>query len=143
MKSSIFHCFAVEQPLRRRAFLAGVAGLAASAPFCARAAARLKIGDVADSDAKATALARGLLGQDIVLRGYFAPSVVDGEFALYEAPAAPCQLCGGLHDAGANLVVVGAEIPADVSMLRLIEVAGRVEIEGEALRLAAAKMLVV
>jgi hypothetical protein len=135
-----FHCHAVETKFPRRAFLAG---LAAVAPFAARAAAALKIADVANEEGIATPLAARLAGQDVALRGYFAPSVIDGEFLLYEAPAAPCQLCGGLHDAGANLVVSGAAVPPDASMLRLIEVHGRIDVvEGRA-RLGAARAALV
>ena len=136
---SRFHCHAVDARVPRRAFLAGLAALA---PFAAQTATALKIADVANEDGLASALARTLAGQTISLRGYFAPSVIEGEFALYEAPAAPCQLCGGLHDAGANLVVAGAP-PAEVSMLKLIEARGRVEIIDGKLRLQAATAAIV
>ena len=45
-----FHCHAVETKFPRRAFLAG---LAAVAPFAARAAAALKIADVANDKIRA------------------------------------------------------------------------------------------
>lgn len=128
MTSSAFQCRAVSPALPRRAFLAGAAGLVGAAPFGAAASAAPGIADLAGGDGRASALARRLAGEVVTLRGYFAPSVTDGEFLLYEAPAAPCQLCGGLHDAGASLVAAGAEIPAGVSMLRLIEARGRLAI---------------
>ena len=142
MSSAKFQCHVVEPSLRRRTFLAGVAGLVVAAPLSAHASASIRIADVADADGRATLQANKLSGQEITLRGYFAPSVRDGEFALFEAPAAPCQLCGGLHDAGANLVIVGA-YPAEVSMLKLIEVRGRVAIVDGALRLVAASAALV
>lgn len=143
MTSSQFHCHAGEASPSRRGFITGTVILAAAAPLAARAATGLTIADLANYEGRASPLAHSLIGQSATLRGYFAPSVGDGEFVLFEAPAAPCQLCGVLHDAGANLVVAGAEVAADVSMLRLIEVTGRVEIDGGMTRIVAAVLSIV
>ncbi|MDF2116709.1 hypothetical protein PY365_14075 [Roseiarcaceae bacterium H3SJ34-1] len=127
MHRQTFRCEAVNLPVARRNILLGMATLAALVPIRARAAdGQAKIADLVDADGNASPWAVANSGAKIVLRGYFAPALTDVKFDLYEAPAAPCQLCGMIHDAGAN-IEVEARVPADANMMKMIEVAGRIE----------------
>lgn len=122
---SAFRCDAAMPAIGRRRLLIALAAL----PLL-NAAARaggqdmLKIGDLIDDQGNATQRALAANGQRITLRGYYAPVTIDGRFDLYEGPAAPCQLCGMIHDAGAN-ISVEADAPDDAAMTRMIEVSGQ------------------
>jgi hypothetical protein len=127
MRRQTFRCEAISLPVARREVLLGMAALAALVPMRARAAdGQAKIADLVDTDGNASAWAVANSGAKITVRGYFAPNLVETKFDLYEAPAAPCQLCGMIHDAGAN-IEVEARVPADANMMKMIEVAGRIE----------------
>jgi hypothetical protein len=126
MHRQTFRCEAVSLPVARRDILLGMAALAALIPVRARAGEQAKIADLFDADGRASPWAVANSGAKIVVRGYFAPNLVETKFDLYEAPAAPCQLCGMIHDAGAN-IEVEARVPADANMMKMIEVAGRIE----------------
>jgi hypothetical protein len=132
MHRQTFRCEAISLPVARREVLLGMAALAALIPMRARAAdgqakqAQTKIIDLVDADGNASAWAVANSGAKITVRGYFAPNLVETKFDLYEAPAAPCQLCGMIHDAGAN-IEVETHVPADANMMKMIEVAGRIE----------------
>ncbi|MDB5532629.1 MAG: hypothetical protein JWO28_944 [Hyphomicrobiales bacterium] len=137
MHRQTFRCEAASLPSRlpvaRRDILLGMAALAALVlvPFRARAAEQTKqalgkIADLVDADGNASPWAVANSGAKVTVRGYFAPNLVETKFDLYEAPAAPCQLCGMIHDAGAN-IEVEARVPADANMMKMIEVAGRIE----------------
>ena len=117
--------------IARRSLLTGLAGLAlASGVGRARAATAPRISQLVDDDWAATDLARSLAGREVTLRGYFAPALRAGvSFDLYERPAAPCQLCGSIHDAGASLPVEGAAAPKDASMMKALDVTGRLAID--------------
>jgi len=127
MHRQTFRCEAISLPVARREVLLGMAALAALIPMRARAAdGQAKIADLVDADGNASAWAVANSGSKITVRGYFAPNLVETKFDLYEAPAAPCQLCGMIHDAGAN-IEVETRVPADANMMKMIEVAGRIE----------------
>lgn len=134
---STFRCDAIAPTLGRRHLLLALATLPLLARR-ARAEQGLKIGALVDAQGQASAQAVAANGQSITLRGYYAPVTIDGRFDLYEGPAAPCQLCGMIHDAGAN-ISVEAEAPADAAMTKMIEVTGRLAATaGEPPRLIAA-----
>lgn len=129
---SAFICDAASSP-DRRSVLAGLAALA-FAPVAsasnALAEQRLRIGDLSNDNGVATDAAKARLGEEITLRGYFAPSMRTGVlFDLFEKPAALC-MCGFFHDAGASIAVTGAERPAGLTMLRMVEVQGRIAVDG-------------
>ena len=127
MHRQTFRCEAISLPVARRKVLLGMAALAALIPMRARAAGgQAKIADLVDADGNASAWAVANSGAKITVRGYFAPNLVETKFDLYEAPAAPCQLCGMIHDAGAN-IEVETRVPADANMMKMIEVAGRIK----------------
>jgi len=130
MPRQTFRCEAARLPsslpVARRDVLLGMAALAALVPVRARAEGPAKIADLVDADGRASPWAVANSGTKVVLRGYFAPALEDVKFDLYETPAAPCQLCGMIHDAGAS-IEVEARVPADASMMKMIEVAGRID----------------
>lgn len=136
MHRQTFRCEAASlpssPPVARRDILLGMAALAALVPVRARAAGQAnqaaKIADLVAADGRASPWAVANSGANIVLRGYFAPALTEVKFDLYEAPAAPCQLCGMVHDAGAN-IEVEARMPADGNMMKMIEVTGRIDAE--------------
>ncbi len=134
MSQSRFRC---DAPTRR----ALVVGIGAGAPLLALMATKhgafdrrandgaLRIGDLVDDAGAATPLARTRAGEHIRVAGFYAPALRAGAlFDLYERTTAPCLACGLIHDPGASLAVIGAEAPADTSMLRTMEVAGRLEV---------------
>ena len=139
MHRQTFHCEAAAVPsIPRRDILLGMAALAALVPARARAGERATIADLVGPDGYASSWAVTNAGERIALRGYFAPGLSEAKFDLYEGPAAPCQLCGMIHDAGAS-IEVEARPPADANMAKMIEVTGRIEAApGRAPRIVAA-----
>lgn len=129
---SAFRCDAATPAIGRRHLLVALAALPIL-NVAAHAAGQgtLKIGDLIDEQGNATPSAVAANGQRVTLRGYYAPVTVDGRFDLYEGPAAPCQLCGMIHDAGAN-ISVEADAPADAAMSRMIEVNGLLAAKADA-----------
>ena len=80
--------------------------------------------------AAARRVRRASMGEDVTLRGYFAPAVEPGVlFSLFEKPALPCSMCGGFHDSGANLKVLGEAYPEGINMLRAIDVSGKIAVD--------------
>ncbi|MDH7799621.1 MULTISPECIES: hypothetical protein [unclassified Beijerinckia] len=136
---SAFRCDAITPSVDRRHLLLALAALPLLArPVRAADQNSLKIGDLVDAQGNASAHALAANGEHVTLRGYYAPVTTDGRFDLYEGPAAPCQLCGMIHDAGAN-ISIEADAPAEAVMTRLIEVTGRLAAaSGEPPRLIAA-----
>ena len=123
-------CRAVAPEISRRSVLLGLVGAAALAPAAvARPTPGPVLGDLVAGDGTASSLARSLAGTTVSLRGYLAPSLDGREFPMTEASAALCQLCGNLHDGGANILVRADG--ADVPVLQRVEVTGRLEV-GEA-----------
>jgi hypothetical protein len=128
----------------RRSILAGTSAVLALAPFAATAAAsdlvsgRVAITDLVDDTGGPTQRARGLAGQAVTLRGYAAPSSLGAAAALEltEASAAPCQLCGTIHDVGPAVLVKPKDaLPSSLSMLRIVEVRGNLGIGDGKVRL--------
>ena len=136
-------CDATGQPRPgRRSILLAAVGLAALPAANAGAASRqVSLADLVTADGSASGLARSLASSQVSMRGYLTPSLDGREFALTEQPAAPCQLCGASHDAGVSLAVFTAQPEPGAPMLQLIQVSGRLEVDGapgNAVRLAAA-----
>ena len=121
--ASAFRCDALPAIGRRRLLIALAALPLLGGASSAATQSTTKIGDLVDAQGNATQQAIATNGQRVTMRGYYAPVTIDGRFDLYEGPAAPCQLCGMIHDAGAN-ISVEAEAPADAAMSRMIEVSG-------------------
>lgn len=138
-------CYAAGQPRPGRRFmLLAAVGMAALPAARAGAALRqVSLADLVTADGSASGLARSLASSQVSVRGYLAPSLDGREFALTEQPAAPCQLCGASHDAGASLTVFTALPDPGAPMLQLIQVSGRLEVDdapGHVVRLAAAQI---
>ena len=128
-QSGTFTCESVAPQFARRDILAGLAGALAFAPAALAASGRAKIADFANDEGAASALARASMGEEVTLRGYFAPGAEPGVlFALFEKPALPCSMCGGFHDSGANLRVIGETYPDGINMLRAIDVSGKIAV---------------
>ena len=124
-------CRAVAPEISRRSVLLGLAGTAALVPAAvARPTSGPGLGDLVAGDGTASSLARSMVGTTVSLRGYLAPSLDGREFPMTEASAAPCQLCGNLHDGGASILVRADQ--ADVPVLQLVEVTGRLDLDGAA-----------
>ena len=125
-----FTCESVAPQFGRRDILTGLVGALAFAPAALAASGRARIADFANDAGAATALARTRTGEDVTLRGYFAPGVEPGVlFSLFEKPALPCSMCGGFHDSGANLKVLGETYPDGINMLRAIDVSGKIAVD--------------
>ena len=125
-----FTCESVAPQFGRREILTGLVGVMAFAPAALAASGRAKIADFANDEGAATALARASLGAEVTLRGYFAPGVEPGVlFSLFEKPALPCSMCGGFHDSGANLKVLGETYPEGINMLRALDVSGKIAVD--------------
>lgn len=115
----------------RREVLAALAASLAFAPLSVSALTRTKISDLANVDGMASDAARSRIGQEISLRGYFAPAMRAGVlFDLNEKPAMPCAMCGAFHDSGASLAVIGGKLPEGLNMLRAIDVTGTIAVDG-------------
>lgn len=128
-RSGAFTCQSVAPQLARRDILAGLAGVLAFGPAALAETGRAKIADFANEDGVASALARARVGEAVTLRGYFAPGAEPGVlFSLFEKPALPCSMCGGFHDSGANLRVIGESYPDGINMLRAIDVSGTIAV---------------
>ena len=131
-RSGTFTCQSVAPQMARRDVLAGLAGALAFAPAALAASGRAKIADFANDEGAASALARASMGEEVTLRGYFAPGVEPGVlFSLFEKPALPCSMCGGFHDSGANLKVLGESYPEGINMLRAIDVSGKIAVDAK------------
>ena len=129
-QNGAFKCEGVAPQIGRREILAGIAGVIAFSPAALADALRANIGDFANDEGAATGMARGRIGADVTLRGYFAPAVEPGVlFSLFEKPALPCSMCGGFHDSGANLRVIGESYPDGINMLRAIDVSGKIAVD--------------
>ena len=125
-----FKCEGLAPPLGRREVLAAIAGVIACSPAALADALRAKIADFATDEGAATGMARARIGADVTLRGYFAPATEPGVlFSLFEKPALPCSMCGGFHDSGANLRVIGESYPNGINMLRAIDVSGKITVD--------------
>jgi hypothetical protein len=119
----------------RRHVLTGVAALIAFPP-AALASAGSRVSDLVGDDGMALPRARGLVGQVVRLRGYISQGAEFGkDYLLTESPNAPCQLCGLTHEAGTALRVQSAEAEISVSPMQVVEVTGRIERQGDSLRL--------
>jgi hypothetical protein len=117
-------------------------GLGAGAPLLALMATKrgafdrrandgaTRIGELVDETGAATPLARARAGEQVRVAGFYAPALRAGAlFDLYERTTAPCLACGLIHDPGASLTVGGAAAPAGLSMMRSMELAGRLDID--------------
>jgi len=121
----------------RRSLLVSASALLAFAPFAALGAQIMRpvgISDLVDDASQPTDRARDLAGKVIRLRGYPAPVSLQAGAALTltGGSLAPCQLCGNVHDAGPAILVQPKDgLPASLSMLRIVEVTGVLEIAAE------------
>lgn len=140
MKRDAMRCDAVREPaLGRRSVLLALPSLAALTPMAAVRAAAPEPGltELVGADGSATTLARSLAQTQVSVRGYLSPSLDGREFALTEGSAAPCQLCGSLHDAGSSMTVRTGEPAPGAPVFERVLVSGRLEIDG-AVRLTGA-----
>ena len=129
-QNSGFTCEGMAPHMGRREILAGIAGVIAFSPAALADALRMKIADFATEEGAATGMARDRIGAEVTLRGYFAPATEPGVlFSLFEKPALPCSMCGGFHDSGANLRVIGESYPDGINMLRAIDVSGKIAVD--------------
>jgi len=116
----------------RRTVLLGLGSLAAAvldAKPVRAATAGPSIADLVTDDGRPTTLACTLADTEVSLRGYLGPSLDGREFALTEALAMPCQLCGVMHDAGGSLAVRTAALVQDAPVLDSVLVTGRLALE--------------
>lgn len=117
----------------RRTVLLGLGSLAAAAldakPVRA-ATTGPSIADLVTDDGRPTILAGTLADTEVSLRGYLGPSLDGREFALTEALAMPCQLCGVIHDAGGSLAVRTAALVQGAPVLDSVLVTGRLALGG-------------
>ena len=125
---------AVSRPnLHRRAVILALSGVAALKPTvgaASTAASEPALADLVAADGSPSALAWSLAQTQASVRGYLAPSLDGREFTLTEGPALPCQLCGDLHGVGASVVVRTGEPEPSAPAFRLVQVAGRLEVDG-------------
>jgi hypothetical protein len=141
MTKSPFRCEAAIAAPTRRAILVGIG---AGAPLLAlmathrrgfdpgrsRRAGVLRVEDLVDADGLPTPLALAKAGEMIAIRGFYAPALRGGAlFDLYERTVAACLACGLVHDPGPALTVRGDARPIDVSLLRRMEIVGRLEVD--------------
>ena len=132
-----------DRGVARRHVLTGVAALIALVP-AGRAKADHRVSDLVGDDGMALPRARDLVGQVVRLRGYISQGAEAGpDYLLTESPNAPCQLCGLTHDASAALRVQPAESEVSASAVQVVEVTGRIEQQGDSLRLIDARIAIV
>lgn len=121
----------------RRSLLLSATAVLAIAPFAASGAqfiGPVGISDLVDDEGRPTERAHALAGKIVSLRGYPAPRSTDPRAAisLTDVSLAPCQLCGTVHDAGPAILVQPKDaLPPSLSMLRIVEVTGRLDIAHE------------
>lgn len=135
-------CHAMPGPaLGRRSALLALPGLALAPALSAAWAAPSGPGlaELVAADGSASSLARSLAGTQVRLLGYLAPSLDGREFALTEGPAAPCQLCGNLHDTGTGVAVRLGEPDLGAPVFERVQVSGRLEVDG-GVRLVSARI---
>jgi hypothetical protein len=133
---------ACDDGLSRRSILGAVSAVAAL-PFLAPAAGAMTplrgIADLVGTDGGPSDLARSLARTNVSVRGYLAPSLDGRSFSVTEGSVLPCQLCGAQHDAGPGLIVHTDTLVPDAPVFEIVEVSGRLEVEG-AVRLADARI---
>lgn len=143
MERDALRCHAVPGPPDRRSVLLALSGLTALAPVSRAAASGPGLAELVAADGGPSAFARSLARTRVSVRGHLSPSLDGREFVLTEGPAAPCQLCGDLHDAGPGVAVHTDTLDPGAPMLRRVEVSGRIEIDDAArpgVRLVAARI---
>ncbi len=134
MSNSPFRC---DTPTRR----ALLTGLGVGAPLAMLMASKphafdrrapnglLEVGDLVDANGAPTALAIARSGENVSIRGFYAPAMRPGAlFDLYQGATGPCLACGLIHDPGASLAVTGTVSPVAPSALARMEIAGRLTV---------------